>query len=72
MAIGRSVRKYIEGDDNPYGVAAQAVESAQHIHQQLQANFCPACNGSGVAPVQDTPFTKVCRICGGTGERPAV
>ena len=52
--------------------APEKEESAQHIHQQLQADICPACKGSGVDPVQDVALTKVCRVCGGTGKRSAV
>ena len=48
------------------------MESAQHIHQQLQADICPACKGSGVDSIQDVALTKVCRVCGGTGKRSAV
>ena len=47
-------------------------ERLRNNNQQLQADICPACKGSGVAHVQDTPFIKVCHICGGTGKRSAV
>ena len=61
-----------EEDARFLAVAAQVAKSAQHIHQQLQADICHACKGSGVDPVQDIALTKVCRVCGGTGKRSAV
>jgi hypothetical protein len=61
-----------EEDAQFLSVAARVAESSQHIHQQLQADICPACKCAGVDTVQDIALTKVCRICGGTGKRSAV
>jgi len=44
-------------------------QSTQHPRQQLQADICSFCEGSGVDPAQDIALTRLCRVCVGTGKR---
>ena len=69
MAIGRSVRKYIDDDIDDFGVAAQKAESARHIHQHGQPKICQTCNGTGLYQSKDmVKVTVKCGRCNGTGK----
>ena len=37
---------------------------------ELNDNICLYCKGTGEDPIQNGGLTKVCRICGGNGQRP--
>jgi hypothetical protein len=53
--------------------AQKEIESAQHIHQQLQADICPECvDGVRVIVEASRTYNEGCIYCGGTGKRSAV